>query len=408
MSTFGTFLTNGPYRRNRGKPDFHQRFLRENNKFFPKAIRPKVSVNVNPVVQYMTNKHNGQHQKPDTSGKNTMKYKNCSQIVPTVGLTNLVFYDCHKKRSTARSIDDSISKLMTPSDSQETGNIYGSDGSQFFVPDVLLHSDRSSLGIIGDTTNKSQEWMADNFDDFLNVPQTLSDRSVQDFTFAYNGRSSFLSNVVNSYTSFEMDLNRLAYDKDISNDIPHSDNLSFGLNLNDPTNQLSDNVVHLDDDTFEMNLNRQASENIISLTGTDSLNASGYCSELNSTDWQMTSIVSHSEDESMEKFDVSSCSDITLEISGERDFYAQFLPLLTSTPLSRSKRKTRNNANNEMSGLLDISGEELFLNQQEQVIEPTANFTLSGKTLFIFSLLFRRFFFISKVVNLRIVFQIIS
>lgn len=390
MSTFGTFLTNGPYRRNRGKPDFHQRFLRESNKFFPKSIKPKVSVIVNPVVQYMSNKHNGQHQKQDTSGQSTKKYKNCSQIVPTVGLTNLVFYDCHKKRSTARSIDDSISKLMTPSASQATGNIYGSDGSQFFVPDVLLDSDRNSLGIIGDT--KSQEWMADNFDEFVNVNQTLIDRSVQDFTLTSNGRSSFLTNVVNSYSSFEMDLNRLAYDKNITNDIPHSDNLSFGLNLNDPTNQLSDNVVHLDDDTFEMNLNRQASENVISLTGTDSPNASGYCSELNSTDWQMKSIVSHSEDESMEKFGVSSCSEITLEMSDERDFYAQFLPLLTSTPLSRSKRKTRNNANNEMSGLLDISDEELCLNQQEQVIEPKANFTLSGKTLFISNLLIRRFF----------------
>lgn len=382
MSTFGTFLTSGPYRRHRKKGDFHQRFLRENHKHFPKAIRPKVSVNVNPVVQCINNNR----QTPETTVQQTMKYKNSSQIVPTVGLTNLIFYDCHKGKSKKRSLDDSISKIMTPLPSLATDYLNGSEvreeSRSFFVPEVLMDSNQPSFDVISDpATNKSAEWMADNFDEFVSVlPQTFSDGTVQDFTLTSNTTSSFLSPVVESYASFEMDLNRVADDKNISIDVPPSQVLSFELNLDDQTDRLSDNIdERLDDGTFDRNLNRRIGHNL----STDSLSASGFgCSQLNTPDWQMQSTISHSEDESMEKFGVSSCcSDISLEMDGERDCYADFVPLLTSTPMSRRKTKTRDNANRgriEVSGLLDEATGEMFFHQQERGNEPTTNFTFSG------------------------------
>lgn len=386
MSSFGTFLTNGPYRRHRGKMDLHQRFLRESNKYFPKAIRPKV--NVNPVVQYMTNQ---QRQKQETSFQTTMKYKNCSQIVPTMGLTNLIFYDCNKNQPAA-PIDDSISQLMVPASSLAAENChYESGGSPFFARQVISESKRYGLAVGGDVTNKSQEWLDNSFDEFVNVPQVLGG-SVQDFTLSSNAMSNdqdftltsgATSNVfspdVNSYQSFEMNLNHLAFEQNISSVVPYSDILPFEPNLDDRTGQFGNHVEHLVDDTFELNLSRQDGANISYVIDANLPNAAGFSSQMNSSEWAMTSVASQSQDESMAKFGVSSCSDISLDISVERDCYADFVPFQTSTPKSRNKGKSR------ISGLSDISGvsdEDLFLNQelqQEPINQPMANFTFSGK-----------------------------
>lgn len=382
MSSFGTFLTNGPFHRHRGKVNLQQRFIRESKKDYPKAIRPKVNVNVNPVVDYMMS--NKQKQKQETSVQTTMKYKNCSQIVPTVGLTNLIFYDCHRKRAPEPSIDDSISRLTTTSSSLATEDRDESLGRPFFAPEVITESRRNSPEIMGNVNNvfntTPQAWINGNFADF---PQPFSNMTALDFTLTCNGRSNFLSSDVNSYASFEMDLNRPTYDKNIINDEPQSDTLSFGLNLDDRSSQLYQDTIHLPDDPFEINFNSQTIENISNFMDNDSPTVTGFCTQLNATDWDMKSVVSdHTADESMAKFCVSTCSNISLELSNEGDSYADFVPLHTSTPISRRKTQSRNNAINELSelsGLLDLTDEEIFLNQREQTHEPTASFSFLGK-----------------------------
>lgn len=369
MSSFGTFLTNGPYGRHKGKMDFHQRFLRNINKEYPKAIRPKASVNVNPVVQYMNNKENEKKEK-------SLKYTNCSQIVPTVGLSNLIFYDCDKRKSTVNSHDDSISKLMTPSSS--TGNC---SLSQFLVPEVTIDS---SPGIITDAP-ESPEWMDENIFEFVDVPQTLNDTWISDFPqdqslqdFTLTSGASFLTPIVNSYKSFEMELNHPL--ETISMDIPQSDTL-FHLGLNDPLGNYTEQPHN---DTFEMDLNHQTSksmsyhqasetmtyhqsdETMSYAIDTDSVSAPSY------DDRYMECYVSQSEDESMEKFAVSSCSNYSLDISDEREFIVDFVPIRTSTPIFGVETKTRENEYNE---LRERNGLELSEEQNRRA----TSFTFSGK-----------------------------
>lgn len=374
MSSFGTFLTNRPYRRNRGKVDLHQRFLRQRNKFYPKVITPKVNV-IDPVL---LNKSNQQHLNQETK---TMQYKSCSQIVPTVGLTNLIFYDCHNQSSTGKSTDDSISQLI-PSSSPATEYRHG---SQFFIPEILMGCSRNShVGISSDATMKSQDLMDYNFNEFARTRQP-SYSSVQDFTLTSNGGSNFFP----SYNSFEMDLNRRIGATNISNDL-HSDIFSFDIDLDDKTNLISNSIAYAQDDTLE-NLNRQMNQNMSDVELQDLFSISGLCPQFNTPNWRSKTNTSQSDDESMAKFGVSSCSDTSLAISDiGSDFYADFVPLRTSTPLSERKTRTWEDTKNlrkewSTSGLLGISDNELFSNhreenQQELFVDsgPNLSFPFSG------------------------------
>ncbi|KAG4074326.1 hypothetical protein HA402_008735 [Bradysia odoriphaga] len=408
MSTFATFLTNGPsYRRRRhGKVDLKQRFLRESNKYFPKPIKPKV--NVNPIVSYMTNQEN-RDQKQEQHNRRTMKYKNCAQIVPTVGLSNLIFYDCHKKATAVaeRSLEESISKFEEPTLIATEDRC----STSFFEEEVIAESIQHNVDI---DTSKPQDWISHNFDKFIGA-QPFRDRPVQDFTFASNARSSLLSSGIDSCTSFELDFSRHAYDPTSHTNLvmPDQGVDSFEMNLNDRTVQSINLTEPSNVDTFDTNVTGQSDHGISNAMDSVSINANDFVDQLNSSDWHLKSTVSQSEDESMAKFAVSSCCDISLEDIDDHDFYANFVPLHTSTPKARGKLndridvdcelnelslitpdfvplylsspiaetkvRTQHDGDNVTEELLHITGEELFFNRQEQMNDPRNDFSFSDE-----------------------------
>lgn len=367
MSTFATFLTNGPSsgRHRHGKVDFRQKFLRESNKYFPKPIKPRV--NVNPIVGYMTN----QESRIQEQEQRTMKYQNCSQIVPTVGLSNLIFYDCHKKAAAEMSrLDESISKLEEPPSSMANEDRYR---YSFFEQEIITESTRHDADFV--VTSNRQDWTSSHFDGFVRDSQTFRDRPIQDFTFASNAKSSLLSSDIDSYASYEMDYSRQAYDRDAV--MPHPALDLFEIDLNQQTSQFQTEPT----DPFNMNVTGQSDQNI-RIMDTSLLNAAGFDSLINSSDWHMKSSVSQSNDETMAKFAISSCSDNSFADIDRNDFYVDFIPLHTSTPkAARIKANSRNDVDSELdevsallplistdiaADLLNVTDEEVFFNQQTQ------------------------------------------
>ncbi|XP_037030194.1 uncharacterized protein LOC119070018 [Bradysia coprophila] len=408
MSTFATFLTNGPsYRRRRhGKVDLKQRFLRESNKYFPKPIKPKV--NVNPIVSYMTNQEN-RNQEQEQYHQRTMKYKNCAQIVPTVGLSNLIFYDCHKKATAAaeKSLEESISKFEEPTLPATEDRC----SSSFFEEEIITESIQHDVDL---DTSKPPDWLSYNFDKFIEAPQPFTHRPVQDFTFASKARSSLLSSGIDSCTSFEMDFSRQACvpTSHTNHAIADLDVNSFEMNLNDRTDESRNLTEPSDVDTFDMNVTGQSDHDISNVVDSVSMmNVDDFGDQLNSSDWHLKSNVSQSEDESMAKFAVSSCCDISLEDIDDHDFYTNFVPLHTSTPKARHKLNDRIDVDGELNELslitpdfvplysslpiedtkarsqhdvdnvteefLHITGEELFFNRQEQMNDLRNDFSFS-------------------------------
>lgn len=427
MSTFGTFLTNGsPYgRRRRGKVDLKQRFLRESNKYFPKPIRPKV--NINPIVNYMVNQENRNQKHEHQYHQRTMEYKNCTQIVPTVGLSNLIFYDCNKKDSTfaEKSLEESISKIDEPSLQQRTEDHYeeapsaletdGHYDNPYFEQEIITESIHHNVYL---DTGSHQDWISHDFDESVRVPQTLEYRPVEDFTFASNARSSLLSSGIDSYNSLSLEIgfgHQTYYDNTSNHVMLHPDVNSFDLNLNDRNDQFGAHTELSNVDSFALDVTSQPNQDNNNLMDSESLNVAGFGIQLNSSDWRD---VSQCEDVSMAKFAVSSCSDTSFEEVDGTDFYANFVPLHTSTPKARNKSnyryddvdreqmngvnessltapifvplrtsspiwenevRTQYDADDVTEESLHMTGEELFFNQPNQTNDSIKDFLLPGK-----------------------------
>ncbi|KAJ6639852.1 hypothetical protein Bhyg_12599 [Pseudolycoriella hygida] len=332
------------------------RFLRESKKYFPKVVRPMASVN--PVFNYMSNKH---HKPEELTVRRTMKYQNCSQIVPTVGLNNLVLYDCHNENTSSRmkrSFGESFCQLLT------TSNARGSTKDLFLTQDANEKDD-----LFTGTSNNTLDWM--KFGDLNLTSQTqrsptLRNDSVDIFT-VNDSRPDLASSLVSSYSFFEMGLNNRQFDE-----VPSSDIYSYELDLDQQMHQ-SKNDEHCPQvGTFDMNLRQRNSD----WTGIESFNVTEICSALNLPEWHMTSALFQSHDESTEKFAVSSY-DMTQDAIDEHGSYSDFNPLVTSTPKSRKNSKRWNSENHQLSDFsqwMNIVDEGSLLNQR--IGQTTTNFSV--------------------------------
>lgn len=342
MSTFATFLTNLPYSRRRRnvKINLNGKFLRESNKHFPKVIKPKVNINVKPVLNYMNNEP---MRKKDAT---TMEYKGCSQMIPTVGMSNLIFYDCNEQDT--YNDDDSMSQQQSITSRSAAGRCF----EKTTQPNV--HS--------------ASEWMAmnDSLEKFVcETNRTLVKVSEPDLTLTSDMPISFMA-ADDAFLKMDLDYHQTNI-TDVS--IPIWDDLSFGaLEQDSNENRLSN--------TFEMKSASHLVENISS--GTADLNETGFCSELNedtySSDWHMKSAaLLHNDDESMAKFDVSEWNDTAAD---SRDSYYKFIPLDTSTPLM-----PRRNADTDVGYDLKFDDEyEFFSNRrcEDEWLQSAKDFTFSG------------------------------
>lgn len=302
-------------------------------------IKPKV--NVNPIVNYMTDRKNRDN---DPINRNTVTYETCSQIIPTVGLSNLIFYDCNKQSS---SEPGTQRNFFTES---------GLNENQRYVDD----EDYTEWMTMSDSRNSFENLMR-------TVPHTLIDRPPdRDFTETMD---------ISSFDhSFEMDLDSPVFDlNERIDDINEFDNISFELNFTD--NQSINHNDDLDENSFEIGLASRNNENITDIPN----NATKFDSQFDSPDSNMISDdESQCDDESMAKFAVSKWSDISFDVNDDGDGYNNFVPLDTSTPKPRRKTWSRNDV---MSCDIDNFTSDAFAwdQQQRQAYRPRNDFMFSGE-----------------------------